>query len=159
MTKSLQNLKRITKELAEEIHEDRLYDSDSVFCLVTTLLDHIPVLCEIVSPDYEIIYVNEYTKNHVKRMGGDEPKVGGKCFAEMFGVDHPCDKCPLKKAIESGDINAIDFVAPHDDGGRYDVGMGGNLIAIPLKWNGTSAVILIGKSPAETMKVDCNESD
>jgi len=162
MSDNLLRLKEVTRELAEEIHEEQHYDPDSVFQLVTTLLDYMPVLCEIVTPDLEIVYVNQYTKDHVKRMGGTEPTVGGKCFAEMFGVDHPCEKCPLQKAIDTGEINEIDFIAPHiqeDNEERVDVGMGGSLIAIPLRWNGTSAVILIGRSPAETMRVDCNGSD
>ena len=156
---NLLKLKGVTKELADEIHDEAHYDPDSVFQLVTTLLDYMPVLCEIVTPDKKIVYVNQYTRDHVKRMGGEDPRVGGTCFTEMFGVDHPCENCPLEKAIDTGELTQIDFVAPVMDEERVDQGMGGSLIAIPLRWNGTSAVILIGKSPAETMKVDCNESN
>lgn len=156
-SQTLKSLKKITRELAEEIHDELHYDSDSVFQIVTLLLDHMPVLCEIVTPEHEIIFVNKHTKNHVKRMGGVEPQIGGTCFTEMFGVKDPCKTCPLDKAIRTGEVCQVKFLAPGMEAKRRDQGMGGTLTAIPLKWNGTSAVILIGKSPAEEMKVDCDE--
>lgn len=136
----LQRLKEITKELAEDIRDDSIGD-DSLFNIITTILDFLPVLCKIVTPEHELIYINDYTKKHLKKLGGPDVKLGDICYATIWGRKEPCETCPLASALETGIIESQEWNSPEYSKYHYS----GKLMTIPLKWNGTSAVLIVGR--------------
>lgn len=140
MNKSLKKLREITKELAEEIRDD-CDAEDSLFNLVTTIFDFLPVICEIVTPDHQIVYINNYTKERIKMYSGKDAKVGETCYESIWGLDKPCENCPVVSALDDGVIKVQEWSPPKNPDHKYQ----GEVITIPLRWNGTSAILLVGR--------------
>jgi len=61
----------------------------------------------ILSPDLEIIYVNDVMKEWYKSAG---PLEGKKCFCCYHGTDKPCDPCPSIRCMRSG-VTEMDVVS------------------------------------------------
>lgn len=70
--------------------------------LFGVILDHIP--CEIlaISPNYEVLMVNQ----ELKRLTGIKRKdaVGKLCY-DTFGEGQPCENCPVKRALATKTIH------------------------------------------------------
>lgn len=63
------------------------------------IYNHIPAAMVILTPDFEMVSVNEYI-NHFSRLKPHE-LIGKKCF-DVAGDGEICPKCPVERAIKTG---------------------------------------------------------
>lgn len=99
------------------------------------LLDKSNSSVYIVEPDtYQILYANELV---VKALGRKKPS--RPCFKEMFGLDVPCNNCPIKSYKENGEVCSVKVYNP-----IYD------------KWYETEAKPIIWKREKKIM-VQCKD--
>lgn len=95
------------------------------------MLDNLNGYVYVIKPDtYELLYIN----NAVENLGGIF--IGQTCYEAAFGVDTPCENCP---------INQFDENTPYATEEIYSKTLGHwiNSAASKMKWEGDQDVVLI----------------
>ena len=133
MSKNLNKLKRLTKELAEEVH---YAEEGPIFKLVTLLLDNVTTFAVIVDNDKNLIWANKASINNASTAGINIESYYGQDCSKIHLCNGECDKCPVTKAVTSKKVHTTFFecVVSHD---IYD------MICIPLIYDGVSGVIVM----------------
>lgn len=64
------------------------------------IYQHVPASLVVLTPDYEIVSANAYTKKFI----GIDPLqlVGQRCY-DLVGTGQICSGCPVQKAVETGE--------------------------------------------------------
>lgn len=126
---NLRSLKKITKELANEVLKD---DSGPMFQLMTLFFDNIKTPVSIITPDYKLLYMNPIKKKMcLKKM----KKGIDYCYKLFFNRKKACTYCPVRKTIRSRSVSTYSY--DNGDGSKVKT------TCIPLIYNGVSAVVQI----------------
>ncbi|MBE3094743.1 MAG: hypothetical protein IMZ52_06890 [Actinobacteria bacterium] len=130
LEESINNLDRITKEVALEIEHG---SSEGILQLVELILDKLDTFGLIIKNDGKIIYVNKSLIAYLKGCNLTA-NIGDNVYNSLLGQEIAPEWCPVKKAIESRKIIFDIFTSPKT-GNKY------RTICIPLLYDGVSAVI------------------
>jgi len=133
---NLTPLRRLTKQLAEEIEYD---EHGRVWKFITLILESIQSPAAIIDKNHTLLYVNKETFSRFKKVGFDGKKYLGKSiegseFCKPLGME--CDKCPVKLAMDSKEVHTIDYKS-------FVTGVDYRMICIPLVFDGVSGVLAI----------------
>jgi len=90
--KSVLSLQDITKTREEEENYRKLYEEHSV------LLEAIPSMIFLISPDLEILWANSVAKDKMKERKAE----GKKCFHLFCNSSSVCPECPVARSFSTG---------------------------------------------------------
>jgi len=133
---NLSPLKRLTKQLAEEVEYD---EHGKVWKFITLILNSVNSPAAIIGADHKLLFINKETIKRHKLMNFDiEGEVGKTLrksrFCKPLGMD--CNKCPVKNAMDTKEVHTIDY--------KSDItGINYKMICIPLIFDGVSGVLAI----------------
>ena len=129
--RNLDTLDKLTKELADEIHNETNGHVMQLLCLI---FDKLKTYCMIIRNDDTIIYINpslaKYTKSHKLSCRS------GMKWYEVWGMDKPKNDIAHKVAIKERKVTIQDYTSPIT---RNTF----NITAIPLLYNGVSGTICL----------------
>ena len=125
----LTKLKELTKELAEEIHDER---NGLVLSLVKMLLDNIDTYAMIIDSSHTVLYTNPSLKRYMKCHNLDLPP--NVRWFEIWKSDKPVDDNPHCKALLNKKVIIQEVISPITKI-HYDV------TVIPLIYDGVSGTI------------------
>lgn len=138
LTQSINKLKELTVELAEEIRDE----SDGLLKFVGTIFDYIEGTCiEVVTTDYELLYISPWTKKKMHEVN-IEVSDRGLCFERIWGMSSPCSWCPVARAVRERKIlhiNKAEIAVPLTNGTDVEY----CVTVIPLVYNGVSGAIVL----------------
>ena len=129
---NLDGLKRLTKELAEEIE---YHEEGPSFKFIKLILDSVKSPVVIISNDFKTIYLNPLAIAMGEKYGIDT-SLYVHCYEAVMGINSPCKGCPAKRALKSKQIENTEWISPVS-GIKYMV------TDIPLIYDGVSGVIEI----------------
>lgn len=87
---------------------------DNIRALLQGTIDSIEDSIKIVSPEYEILFVNRATE---KQAGKTCDEVAGKlCYSELRGLADPCPHCALRLVMETGQFQRVEYSSDSQDG-------------------------------------------
>ena len=133
LEKNINNLKRITQELAGEIHDKEYGD---MFRFMRLLFDRVESYVSIVDKNCNLIYINPSAiRNYKERTGGDI-EIGDKCIKLLQNNPEFCKECLAKDCINQKIILNKVFISPN-------TGLKYWRTCIPLIYDGVSGVIEI----------------
>ena len=133
---NLTPLRRLTKELAEEVEYD---EHGKVWKLITFILDNVNSPAAIIDKDHILLFQNKSCKERFKKVGFDGEKYIGKSirdseFCKPIAMD--CSKCPVQLAMDTKEVHTIDYKS-------FVTGITYKMICIPLVFDGVSGVLAI----------------
>ena len=141
---NLDNLKRLTKELAEEVE----YQEHGIaFKFIKLILDSIKSPAFIITREYDTVYLNPTAIKMAKKYG-ISTELGVKCYNVLFHKDEPCKECPVTRALKTRRVENTEWKSPLT-GKKYMV------TDIPLLFNGVAGVIEI-LNPINRVKNNVN---
>lgn len=86
---------------------------DELHALFQGTIDAIEDAIKIISPKYEILYINKAAeKQHGKRC---QDVIGKLCFSELGGKSSPCAHCAFRAVVEKGISQRVEFTKIEDD--------------------------------------------
>jgi len=131
----LSNLKRLTKELAEEIEKD---EHGKVWDLVTFILDNIESPATVVSRDHKLLYINKETEKRFAEIGYKNLHMNKSLKDSPFckSILGSCKICPIQETLETRKVHTNTFNS-HLTGKVY------RMVCIPLVFDGISGVLAI----------------
>jgi len=133
---NLSPLRRLTRELAEEVEYD---EHGRAWKFMTLILNSVQSPAAIIGSDHKLLFVNQETiKRHTAHGFEIESEVGKTVrktrFCKPLAMD--CSKCPVQKSIDTKEVHTIDY--------RSDItGILYKMICIPLVFDGVSGVLTI----------------
>ena len=133
--KSIKRLDNLFDKLAKEIKDDP--KGGPIFSMYRTYLNTIDTCVAIVTRDKEVVFINQHIRERLIELGIDPDAM---MYSPCLGIQKGCgliNDCPVEKAIETNSIvTRCNVDSPISDK-KYHV------TCMPLKYNGTSAVIEI----------------
>ncbi len=91
---------------------------DEIRTLLQGTIDSIDDAIKIVSPDYEVLFINRAAE---KLHGKTCEEVRGKyCYTELRGKAEPCAHCASKIVVESGKSQQIEYFITDAEGQRRE---------------------------------------
>ena len=130
---NLAELKRITRELAEEVaYEER----GPIFKLVTLVLDKIKSYAAIIGNNHKLIWVNQTAAKQANTHHIDIRSLYGINCKTLNLCSGECGDCPVTKSLKTKEVVTSEFKCVKSN----DIY---NMVCIPLVHNGTSGVIVI----------------
>ena len=128
----LNDLKRLTKELAEEIE----YSEDGpALDWIKLVLSSIKSPVAIITREYKVIYLNPEAKRIGKKYN-ISTEYDIECYKARYNNDKPCKNCPMLESIKTKQIVNTVWKSPHSNI-EYVV------TNIPLVFNGVAGSIEI----------------
>ena len=133
---NLSSLKRLTKQLAEEIEYD---EHGTAWKFITLILDSVNSPSAIIGADHKLLFINNETIKRHNKIGFDIENELGKSvrktrFCKPLGMD--CSKCPVQNSMKTKEVYTIDY--------KSDItGILYRMICIPLVFDGVSGVLVI----------------
>ena len=134
---SIEQLKKVTSELAIEIHSES-EEKKEVLKMLSCVFDMVEEIVIILNIDCETEYINPFAIEMIKNVSKTNIKKGDHICKEVFGENLPCSMCITKKAIETRKVVMDKFTSPSSKK-TYTV------MAIPLLYNGTAGAAIIMK--------------
>ena len=129
----LSNLKKLTNELAEEIHGN--IHAGPLFGLLTEYYDTIDTYVAVIKNDKTVLYLNKAARKRMEELGLNPDDYINEVCA---GLKEQCglvNNCPLEECVKTKKIVVRhDAKSPVTDI-RYTV------VCMPLLYNGVSGVI------------------
>ncbi|MEW6364312.1 MAG: PAS domain S-box protein [Acidobacteriota bacterium] len=89
------------KQAEEEIRIER----DKVQGVLAAIGDGV----DVTTYDYRVLYAND----NLKKIVGKDRLVGQLCYQVFVGRDAPCERCPMRRAIEHGRIEIEEILQPN----------------------------------------------
>jgi len=91
---------------------------DEIRSLLQGTIDAIEDSIKIISPQYEILFVNRAAE---KLAGKTCAEVLGKfCYAELRGLADPCAHCALRLVVEGGQPQQVEYTSENTEGQRRE---------------------------------------
>ena len=129
-------LRRLTKELSEEIEYD---EHGKIWKLITFILDNVGSPAAIINKKHALLYINKNCRERFKELGFDGEKyigknIKGSKFCES--LLSACDECPIQKTLDTKEVHTLDFTSKISN-------INYKMICIPLIFDGVSGVLAI----------------
>ena len=126
----LSGLKRLTKELAEEVEYD---EKGPALRFIELILDNIHSMAGILDKDCNVVFINKSAIDYCKMNNIDFTDKG---ICPMKLSKEYCKNCPVKDTIKSRTVESVKYISPVT--GRCI-----SYTCIPLIFNGVSGVIAL----------------
>ena len=133
---NLTPLRRLTKELAEEIEYE---EHGKAWKFITLILNSVNSPAAIIDSDHKLLFINKETIKRHKNIGFEIENEVGKSvrktrFCKPLAMD--CSKCPVQLAMDTREVHTIDY--------KSDItGINYKMLCIPLVFDGVSGVLAI----------------
>jgi hypothetical protein len=133
LEENVNNLKRLTQELAEEVHHEEYGDA---FKYIHLLFDKVESYIVILDNDCKILYLNPSVIKNCKEKLGISVGVGDNCLKLLKDGKELCKDCVVKTCVNQRKVLNQIIISPNT-GIKYWK------TCIPLVYNGVSGVIEI----------------
>lgn len=133
----LQGLKDLTEKLNSSFAKDFIEKNDSALLRLNAfqhVIDNIDNYITVVTPDLKLYMINKKMKKMLKDRLNLDVKIGEDAYKQLYNLDKPPEWDPFMPAIVHRRVTIREFISPATKR-KYGV------IAIPLIYNGVSAVI------------------
>lgn len=109
--KQVSDMQNVANILGVFISEMRgAAEKDATKNVIMSIINGLGSFAYVLEPDtYRIIFLNDKTLKALP-----DAKVGGLCYQAMWDRDTPCDNCPMKIILESGE----DHIVTHMEGSK-----------------------------------------
>jgi transcriptional regulator with PAS, ATPase and Fis domain len=128
----LNGLKKITQELAEEIHNEQ---HGKAFEFIRLLFDHIESFVAVIDDKCNFVYINPAVVKFSKDTLKMDVKIGDNCQVWAKGYFN-CDDCIVKSCINQRRVLSESMTSPHTNIKYWRT-------CIPLAYDGVAGVIEI----------------
>jgi len=91
---------------------------DEIRALLQGTIDALEEAITIITPQYEVLFINRAAEKRFNKTC--EEAAGKLCFLELGGARAPCTHCSLRKVVECGQTQYVEFYASDQEGQRRE---------------------------------------
>jgi len=107
-----------------------------ISALLQGTIDALEESIAIITPKYEVLFLNRGAEKRFNK--SCEEAIGKRCFLELGGLSAPCAHCALRRVVETGVLQQVEFTSIDEESQRREYeqyhyplnDQGGNLLAV-----------------------------